>query len=84
MMQHTGDAVLWQVDGEIITKETAIGGVLNAANELESMQLCPDLNRIGCEHYLNILLKLGVIRFTVSRNLNCNCYNIHINYKFIN
>lgn len=59
MMQHIGDAVFWQADGEIITKETATIGVLNAANELGSKQIRPDLNRIESKHYLNILLKLG-------------------------
>ena len=59
MMQHIGDAVFWQSDGEIITKETATIGILNAANELGSKQIRPDLNRIGSKHYLNILLKLG-------------------------
>ena len=29
------DAVFWQADDEIITKETAVIGVLNAANELK-------------------------------------------------
>ena len=59
MMQHIGDAVFWQADGEIITNKTATIGVLNAANELGSKQIRPDLNRIESEHYLNILLKLG-------------------------
>ena len=59
MMQHIGDAVFWQADGETITKETATIGVLNAANELGSKQIRPDLNRIESKHYLNILLKLG-------------------------
>lgn len=59
MMQHIGDAVFWQADGEIITKEDATIGVLNAANELGSKQIRPDLNRIESKHYLNILLKLG-------------------------
>ena len=59
MMQHIGDAVFWQTDGEIITKETATIGVLNAANELGSKQIRPDLNRIESKHYLNILMKLG-------------------------
>lgn len=59
MMQHIGDAVFWQADGEIITKETATIGILNAANELGSKQIRPDLNRIESKHYLNILLKLG-------------------------
>ena len=59
MMQHIGDAVFWQADGETITKETAAIGVLNAANELGSKQIRPDLNRIESKHYLNILLKLG-------------------------
>lgn len=59
MMQHIGDAVFWQADGEIITKETATMGILNAANELGSKQIRPDLNRIESKHYLNILLKLG-------------------------
>ena len=59
MMQHIGDAVFWQADGEIITKKTATIGVLNAANELGSKQIRPDLNRIESKHYLNILLKLG-------------------------
>ena len=59
MMQQIGDSVFWQSDGEIITKETATIGVLNAANELGNKQIRPDLNRIGSEHYLNILLKLG-------------------------
>ena len=59
MMQHIGDAVFWQADGEIITKKTASKGVLNAADELGSKQIRPDLNRIGSKHYLNILLKLG-------------------------
>ena len=59
MMQHIGDAVFWQADGEIITKETTTIGVFNAANELGSKQIRPDLNRIGSKHYINILLKLG-------------------------
>lgn len=59
MMQHIGDAVFWHADGEIITKEDAAMGVLNAANELGSKQIRPDLNRIESKHYLNILLKLG-------------------------
>ena len=59
MMQHIGDAVFWQADGEIITKETATIGVFNAANELGSKQIRPDLNRIESRHYLNVLLKLG-------------------------
>ena len=59
MMQHIGDAVFWKSDGEIITKETSTIGVLNAANELGSKQIRPDLNRIGSKHYINILLKLG-------------------------
>ncbi len=59
MMQHIGDAVFWQANGEIITKNTATIGVLNAANELGSKQIRPDLNRIGSKRYLNILLKLG-------------------------
>ena len=59
MMQHIGDAVFWQADGEVITKETAAIGILNAANELGSKQIRPDLKRIGSKHYLNILLKLG-------------------------
>lgn len=59
MMQHIGDAVFWQADGEIITKKTATIGVLNVANELGSKQIRPDLNRIESKHYLNILLKLG-------------------------
>ena len=59
MMQHIGDAVFWQSDGEIITNKTATIGILNAANELGSKQIRPDLNRIGSKHYLNILLKLG-------------------------
>ena len=59
MMQHIGDAVFWQADGEIITKETAAMGILTAANELGIKQIRPDLNRIESKHYLNILLKLG-------------------------
>ena len=59
MMQHIGDAVFWQADGEIVNKETAVSGVLNAANELGSKQIRPDLNRIESEQYINILLKLG-------------------------
>lgn len=59
MMQYIGDAVFWQSDGEIITKDTAAIGVLNAANELGSKQIRPDLNQIESKHYLNILLKLG-------------------------
>ena len=59
MMQHIGDAVFWQADGEIITKKTATIGVLNVANELGSKQIRPDLNRMESKHYLNILLKLG-------------------------
>ena len=59
MMQQIGDSIFWQSDGEIITKETATIGVLNAANELGNKQIRPDLNRIGSKHYLNILLKLG-------------------------
>lgn len=69
MMQHIGDAVFWQADGEIITKETSTIGVLNAANELGSKQIRPDLNRIESKHYLNILLKLASIKYTVFRNL---------------
>ena len=59
MMQHIGDAVFWQSDGDIITNKTAAIGVLYAANELGSKQIRPDLNRIGSKHYMNILLKLG-------------------------
>ena len=69
MMQYIGDEVFWKTDCKIITKEIAEAGILNAADELAGKQLRLDLNRIGCKHYLNILLKVGkhqMYRFTES------------------
>ena len=46
MMQQIGESVFWVSKGNVITKEDATAGVINAAYEIGSKQIKPVLDQI--------------------------------------
>ena len=59
VMQQIGDAIFWNIEGNIITDEIVYNGIRDAALELKNKPLKNILNNIKNPYYLNILFKLG-------------------------
>lgn len=59
MMQQIGDSVFWAADNNLINKDIAYYGVIDASKEIGNKQIRPILNQIKSEYYEDILLKLG-------------------------
>ena len=55
MMQQIGESVFWACKTNIITKDDAITGVINAAYEIGSKQIRPILDQIRSDNYEVIL-----------------------------
>lgn len=69
MMQQIGDSIFWLVEEDSISKETAMLGVMDAANEIGNKQIRPILNQIRSDNYeriLEILVKNDLTSFKKS------------------
>lgn len=60
MMQEIGDSVFWEVEGNIVTREYAVNGIIEAGRLIGKRQIKPVMDKsIRSENYENILMKLG-------------------------
>ena len=64
MMQQIGESVFWACKNNIITKDEAIDGIINAAHEIGSKQIKPVLDQIKSDNYEPIL------QFLVENSMN--------------
>ena len=60
MMQEIGDSVYWEVEGNIVNKEYAIKGIIEAGRLIGKRQIKPVMDKsIRSENYESILMKLA-------------------------
>ena len=64
MMQQIGESVFWVCKENIITKDDATAGIINAAYEIGSKQIKPELDQIKTDNYEPIL------QFLVENKMN--------------
>lgn len=60
MMQEIGDSVFWEVEENIVNKEYAIKGIVEAGRLIGKRQIKPVMDKsIRSKNYESILMKLG-------------------------
>ena len=59
IMQHIGDSIFWNLEGNCINEDIVYEGIRNAGVNLKNKPLKNTLKKIKSPHYKNILLKLA-------------------------